>query len=237
MVPIEKVKPVLAVEEGEEPEHIVVDLDDLAHPSVFPELVAVAKLNIGEALCVIMLQGSKVKILIFQKIVVGCSVAPVAVTEKTEAAAGGYRDRGGISESPLKTGMTAHFCLAPFMQRRIRRTEKEAAYRDIKSCQAYSRNGVSDAGTVDRKADLRNLPTESGCDAEGRCSQDRSEIEGIRRYSGYACVCRGNGSTVRGCCRRSDCRRRPPAWWHRGNRWTHPESGWMACCKCRAEKP
>lgn len=124
MVPIEKVKPVLAVEEGEEPEHIVVDLDDLAHPSVFPELVAVAKLNIGEALCVIMLQGSKVKILIFQKIVVGCSVAPVAVTEKTEAAAGGYRDRGGISESPLKTGMTAHFCLAPFMQRRIRRTEK-----------------------------------------------------------------------------------------------------------------
>lgn len=108
MVPIEQMKPVLAVEEGEEPEHIVVDLDDLAHPPVFPELVAVTELDIGEALCIIMLQGSEVKILIFQKIIVCCSVAPVAVTEKAEAAAGGQRERGGVSESPLKTGMTAH---------------------------------------------------------------------------------------------------------------------------------
>ena len=108
MVSVEQIKAVVAVEEGEEPEHIVVDLDDLAHPPVFPELVAVTELDIGEALCIIMLQGSEVKILIFQKIIVCCSVAPVAVTEKAEAAAGGQRERGGVSESPLKTGMTAH---------------------------------------------------------------------------------------------------------------------------------
>ena len=124
MVPVEQIKAVLAVEEGEEPEHIIVDLNDLAHPPVFPELIAVAKLNIGEALCIIMLQGGKVKVLIFQKIIVCCSVAPVAVAEKTEAAAVSQRERWGISESSLKTGMTAHRCLAPFIQRRIRRTVK-----------------------------------------------------------------------------------------------------------------
>ena len=36
MIAVQQIKPPLPVEQGEEPEHIVVDLDDLAHVSVFP---------------------------------------------------------------------------------------------------------------------------------------------------------------------------------------------------------
>ena len=60
MVAIDHIQAVLPVEEGEEPEHITVDLNNLAHSPVFPQLIPVSQLNIGETLGIIMVQGSKV---------------------------------------------------------------------------------------------------------------------------------------------------------------------------------
>jgi hypothetical protein len=67
------------------------DFNNLAHLSVFPQLIPVAKLYIGESLTVVMIQCSKIQVVVFQKIVVGISAASVAVTDDHIAAPSGQR--------------------------------------------------------------------------------------------------------------------------------------------------
>lgn len=87
------------------------DINDLFHIPVFPEFISVAQLNIGKTLGVIMVQGSKIQILIFQKIITPAPVAAVAVTDDHIAAARGQRQSGGILESLAKAGTVTHEAL------------------------------------------------------------------------------------------------------------------------------
>ena len=87
------------------------DVDDLLHIPVFPEFISIAQLDIGKTLGVIMAQGSKIQILIFQKIITPAPVAAVAVTDDHIAAARGQRQSGGILEGLAKTGTVTHEAL------------------------------------------------------------------------------------------------------------------------------
>ncbi len=55
VVAIQQIKPPLAVKQGEEPENIAVDLNNLAHPPVLPQFISVPQFNIGVSLGIIML--------------------------------------------------------------------------------------------------------------------------------------------------------------------------------------
>ncbi len=70
MVSVQHIQTPLGLEKGQEPENISVSFDDLFHTSVFPQLIPVTQLNIGVPCPVIVLQGRKIEILIFEKIVV-----------------------------------------------------------------------------------------------------------------------------------------------------------------------
>lgn len=104
VIPIQQIEPSLPVKQGEEPEHIVVDLDDLAHAPVLPQFVPVPQFDIGVALGVIMLQGRKIQVLIFQKIVAPGAVAPMTVADEHIAAAGAQRQYGGLLKSTGEAG-------------------------------------------------------------------------------------------------------------------------------------
>lgn len=98
VIAIQQIEPPLPVKQGEEPEYIVVDLYDLAHAPVFPQFVTVAQLDIGEALGIIVLQGSKIQVLIFQEIVSPGAVTPVTVADQDIAATVAQRQDGSFLE-------------------------------------------------------------------------------------------------------------------------------------------
>ncbi len=108
MVPVNQIQPSGVIKQGQEPEHVVVDFDNLAHFPVFPELIPVSQLDIGKTAIIIVFQGGKIKILVFQKIIVGISAASVAVADKDIAAAHVQGQYGRIMESAGKTGIIAH---------------------------------------------------------------------------------------------------------------------------------
>ncbi len=82
MISVEQIESVLPVEKGKQPKYIIVYFDDLAHSSVFPQFVSVTQLYIGEAVGVVIFQGREIKRLVFQKIVIGAAVPPVAVADQ-----------------------------------------------------------------------------------------------------------------------------------------------------------
>lgn len=89
MISVNHIKPVLLMKQGEEPEHIVMNFNDLAHSPVFPQLIPVSQLNIGKTLLIVMVQSRKIKVLVFEKVVVGIAPAAVAVADDSVAAAAG----------------------------------------------------------------------------------------------------------------------------------------------------
>ena len=84
------------------------DFNNLAHSPVFPEFIPVAQLYIGKSVAVIMIQRGKVQIVVFQKVIVGISAAPVAVTDNNIAVFSGQRQYGGILKGIGQTGIKAH---------------------------------------------------------------------------------------------------------------------------------
>lgn len=79
MISIEHVETVLPVELCHQPETVGVNLYDLLHISVLPQLIAVSQLNVSEAFFVIICQGCEEEILVFQKIVTPVPDTTVAV--------------------------------------------------------------------------------------------------------------------------------------------------------------
>ena len=81
MIAVKHVKAVLGIELGKHPENIAVRFYNLTETAVFPQLVTVTELNIGEALYKIVLQCSEIQVLVFEKIIVGGACSAVAVTD------------------------------------------------------------------------------------------------------------------------------------------------------------
>jgi hypothetical protein len=86
MIAVYHIESALSAVQGKEPEHVAVYFDDLAHFPVFPELIPVSQLNIGKSPLIVVRKGRKIKVLIFQKVVVGISPAPVTVADDGIAA-------------------------------------------------------------------------------------------------------------------------------------------------------
>ena len=84
------------------------DIDDLRHVPVFPQFVAVPQFDIRKAILIVMGQGGKVQILIFQEIIAPASVAAVTVADDDVAAVRRKRKDGGVLKGFAKTGMKAH---------------------------------------------------------------------------------------------------------------------------------
>lgn len=82
MVAVQHVQTSLAMEAGEKGKDVAMCLNNLTHAAVFPKFVPVAKFNISITKPEVMLQGGKIEILVFEKIVIGGSDAPVTVAEK-----------------------------------------------------------------------------------------------------------------------------------------------------------
>ncbi len=87
MVAVEQIQAVLLIKLMKEPEHVAVDIHDIFHVSVFPELITVPQFNIGKTLSVIVLQGGEIQMLVFQKVIGGIADAPVTVAHKDIAGA------------------------------------------------------------------------------------------------------------------------------------------------------
>ena len=64
-----------------------------------------------------MLQGRKIKVLVFQKVIAPGAVASMAVAEQHIAAAGAQQKDGGILKSAGQTGSVAHMRVIPFLFR------------------------------------------------------------------------------------------------------------------------
>ena len=82
MVSVKKIDTIFAIIFGEKPEHIAVYVYDLLHGTVFPEIIAIPKLNIGVAVVVVVLQSRKIKVLILQKIVAVAAISAMAVADQ-----------------------------------------------------------------------------------------------------------------------------------------------------------
>jgi len=117
MIAVQQIKPSLAVKQGEEPEHIIVNLNDLTHAPVFPQLIPVSQFNIGVALGIVVLQCRKIEVLVFQKIIAPGAVPPMTVAEQNITAAGAQRKNGGILKSVGQAGGVTHIWITPFLFR------------------------------------------------------------------------------------------------------------------------
>lgn len=120
VISIEHIESVLLIEEGKQPEHIIVDFDDLTHAAHFPQFIAVTQFNIGIVMGIIIFQGSKIQILIFQEVIIGGAISPMAVADDAETAAGSPGDDRCIVKGFLKTGvvthcLNAHFTISRFL--------------------------------------------------------------------------------------------------------------------------
>ena len=60
MVSVDHIKSVFLIKTGQKMEGIVVNIYDLTHISVFPQLIPISQLNISEAALIIMGKGGKV---------------------------------------------------------------------------------------------------------------------------------------------------------------------------------
>lgn len=65
VVAVEQIQTVFLVKLFEKPEDIAVDVNDGLHISVFPEFISISQFNIGKTLSVIMLECSKIQMLVF----------------------------------------------------------------------------------------------------------------------------------------------------------------------------
>lgn len=79
--------------------HITVNLTDVAPAAVFPELVAIAQLDVGETIGPVVFQGGHVKALVLQEAVVPGAAAPVAVAEQNDFRVVGSADDRSILQS------------------------------------------------------------------------------------------------------------------------------------------
>lgn len=70
MVAVEHIETSAFVETGEQGKDILMGFYDLFHAAVFPQFVSVPKLDIGISKDKVMLQGGKIEILVFHKIVI-----------------------------------------------------------------------------------------------------------------------------------------------------------------------
>ena len=82
MIAVQHVQTSLPVEQGQEGKNVPMCFNNLFHAAVFPEFVSVPQFNISITGAVIMLQGGVIQILVLQKIVVGGTNTPMAVTEQ-----------------------------------------------------------------------------------------------------------------------------------------------------------
>lgn len=124
MVSIEQIESFLSVEKGEEPEYIIVYFNDLAHLSVFPQFIPIPQFYISESICVIVFQRREIQVQVFQKIVIGTAIPPMAVTDQAVAAAVVQREDRGIVKGAVKTGFITHERITPFRRRSILRRAK-----------------------------------------------------------------------------------------------------------------
>lgn len=114
MISIDKIESVLPVEKRQQPEYVVVDFDNPAHLAVFPQFIAVSQFDVSIPLRIIMLQSGKIQVLVFEEVIVGAAVSPMAVADDTETAAGRQREDRGIMKGFVETGFAAHAGKTPF---------------------------------------------------------------------------------------------------------------------------
>ena len=66
---------------GEQEEDIAVGFDNLLHAAVFPKFIPISQFDVGITCFIIVLQGGKIQVLVFQEIIVGVPYAAVTVTD------------------------------------------------------------------------------------------------------------------------------------------------------------
>lgn len=121
MISIEQIEPFLFVEEGKKPEYIIVYFDDLAHLSVFPQFIPVTQFYIGEPVGIIVFQCREIQVLVFQEVIIGTAIPPMAVADQAIAAAVVQGEDRGILKGVSETGGVAHSRITPFSRRSILR--------------------------------------------------------------------------------------------------------------------
>lgn len=84
------------------------DFFNPADGTAFPQLIAVAQLQIGKIFLKIMVQCGQIQKFIFQEIVIGAASSAVAVAEQNVSGTGGERKRQGIFKGFFDTCVKAH---------------------------------------------------------------------------------------------------------------------------------
>lgn len=82
MVAVQQIEAFLPVKLRQQLKHITVTLNNLCHVAIFPQFVPISQLDVGISRFQIMLQGSSIERLIFQKVIIGTADAPMTVAEK-----------------------------------------------------------------------------------------------------------------------------------------------------------
>lgn len=107
MIPIDGIHTAGGIEAGKQRKGIGMDFSDFLKAAVFPQFVPVAQLQIGKAPAIIVLQGSQIKIFIFQEIVIDITDAPVTVAKQNVFGTGLQRQPQRMVEGFGNAAVTA----------------------------------------------------------------------------------------------------------------------------------